>query len=263
MTRILTIAWIVWLKMLRKKDIYVLLILLGAFLIIIISLNVFGLGGMVNYVKDAGLLMAWIFGWMMAVNVSSREIPEEEARGTIFPLLAKPLTRFEFLFGKLLGSWSIVISATLLFYIMVMGIVLMRGGACDLITTLQGYVLHCMALAVICAISMAFSTRMNQDAAASMTYVFTVTAFFLVRRIPVLMFYTEGLRANIMMIIYNLMPHLELFDMRKRIIHDYGPLDFKTFAAVLTYGALLSFLFLILSFLAYRKKHFSRGNMLG
>ena len=44
MTRILTLAWLVWLEMIRRKDIYVLLILLTAFLVTLMTLDLFGLG---------------------------------------------------------------------------------------------------------------------------------------------------------------------------------------------------------------------------
>ncbi len=262
MTQILTIASVVWLKMLRKKDIYVLLILTGALLTTLISLDIFGLGKVTGYIKEMGLLMAWLFGWILAVNVSSREIPEEETRGTIFPLLAKPITRFQFLCGKLLGSFTIVAVAILVFYVLVFAVVISRGGTFDFKTIAQGYALHCAALAVLSAMSLAFSTRMNYDAAASISYVLSGVMFLLVRRIPVFITYAEGIRANALMIIYNLLPHLEIFDMRKRIIHDYGPLNALPFCGILAYGLLLSLLFLMLAWLSYRQKRFSRGTML-
>jgi len=247
--------------MIRKKDVYVLLILLGTLLVALVSLNIFGLGGVVGYVKDVGLLMAWIFGWILAVNVSSRELPQEETRGTIFPLLAKPVTRFELIAGKWVGSWSIVAFATLVFYLLIMGIVLARGGAFSPVTLVQGYILHCAALGVISAIGIAFSTRMNHDAAASISYVLTGTAFLVIPRIPEFMARETGFGAGALMFLYNLIPHFEVFDMRKRIVHDYGTAGWGTFFLVLAYGILLISLFILVAWLAYRKKRFSRGDL--
>ena len=166
MTRILSIARTVWLEMLRKKDAYVLLILLGALLVILVSLNVFGLGGVVRYVADTGFLMAWLFGWILAVNISSRQLPQEETGGTIFPLLAKPITRIELIMGKWLGATGTVCLAVLAFYCLVAAVVTGRGGALDPLVLIQGYALHAVALAVMSAIALTFSTRMNHDAAA-------------------------------------------------------------------------------------------------
>src|SRR3989339_2045007 len=113
MMRVLTIAHTVWLGIIRKKDIYVLLILLSTLLLALVSLNVFGLGGTVRYVKDLGLLAAWFFSWILAVNLSSRELPGEETNGTVFPLLAKPITRAELIAGKWLGTWTATTVATI------------------------------------------------------------------------------------------------------------------------------------------------------
>ena len=71
MTRIGCIIRAVWLELLRKKDIYVLLILLGALLVTLVSLNIFGLGGLVTYVKDVGFFMAWLFAWIVIAVIAT------------------------------------------------------------------------------------------------------------------------------------------------------------------------------------------------
>jgi len=268
MTRILIVARILWLELLRKKDVYVLLILLGALLVTLVSLDIFGLGGVVGYLKDVGLLMAWLFGWVLAINVSSRALPEEERRGTIFPLLAKPVTRFEIVIGKWLGSWSVVAGATLLFYLLVAGVVLLSlpadasaRVALNPAAFLQGFVLHAAALAILTAVGVAFSTRMNHDAAATTSYVLSAAAFLVVPRVPEFLVKEHGFSASVLMGLYHLMPHFELFDMRKRIVHDFGPAPVTTFCLVLAYGALLTSILLLIAWIAYRQKRFSRGSL--
>jgi len=247
--------------MIRRKDIYVLFILLGALLVILVSLNVFGLSGAVGYVKDIGLLITWVFAWVLAVNISSRELPQEESRGTIFQLLAKPITRFELILGKWLGAWSIVATAALLFYVLVAGVTIARGGSFNVETLCQGFILHCVALAVLSAIGIAFSTRMNHDAAATVAFVLTGASFLVVPRIPEFMAREVGLRADLLMFLYNLLPHFEVFDMRMRIVHGYDPVNWGIFGAVVCYGVLLTALFVFLAWLGYRDKRFSRGSL--
>jgi hypothetical protein len=60
-----------------------------------------------------------------------------------------------------------------------------------------------------------------------------------------------------------LLPHFELFDLRKRLVHDFGPVRWSIFGAVLAYGLLLTLLFVLLAWLAYRHKRFARGEMAG
>ena len=261
MTRTWTIAHMLWLEVIRRKDIYVLLVLMGCLLATLVSLNVFGLGGVVVYVMHIGLLMTWVFAWILTVNVSSRELPLEESRGTIFPLLAKPITRLELVLGKWIGAWSVVCAANLLFYMLVMAVVLARGGYVKPLVLAEGFVLHCAALSVVAALAVALSTRMNHDAAASTTYVITAASFLVVPRIPALMALETGIRANLLMLLYNILPHFEVFDLRRRISFDYGPAAWVSFFLVLGYGLSLTAVLLTVAWMAYRNKRFTRGSL--
>ena len=263
MLKIRTIAGAVWLEILRKKDLYVLLILLSVLLVTLVSLNIFGLGGMTRYVKDIGLLLAWVFGLILAIHISSRELPQEETRGTIFPLLARPITHAEIIIGKWLGAWSIVVAATFCFYALVAGVTIGMGGTIGITTIIQGFILHAMLLGIISAIALTFSTRLNSDAAATMSFVVSLTSFIIVPRIPNLLVQQQGLSGNILLILYNILPHFEIFDMRKRIIHDYGPMPIKVCSLIVLYGIVLITITLFIAFLLYRKKRFSRGSIQG
>jgi ABC-type transport system involved in multi-copper enzyme maturation permease subunit len=259
MTRILTIAWTVWLEMLRKKDIYVLLILLVLLLFTLLSVDIFGLGGVVGYVKDIGLLFTWLFAWILAVTITARELPAEERKGTIYPLLAKPITRLELVLGKWLGAWSIVTTATLLFYVAIVGVVAARGATFEGIPLLQGYILHIAALSIICAISMALSTRMNVDAAITFSFALTAGCFLIIPRVPELIVHDEGIRETALLVLYAAMPHFELFDMRQRMIHGGGPVAWRPMLEILAYGLVMTATFLVLAWIGYRRKRFSRG----
>lgn len=263
MLKIRTIAGAVWLEILRKKDLYVLLILLSVLLLTLVSLNIFGLGGMTRYIKDIGLLLAWVFGLVLTIHISSRELPQEETRGTIFPLLARPITHTEIIVGKWLGVWSIVVVATFCFYILVAGVTIGMGGSINIFSIIQGFILHATMLGIISAISIAFSTRLNSDASATMSFIVAGTSFLIVPRIPTLLAHQQGLSGNILLIIYNILPHFEIFDMRKRIVHDYGAMPTGILLLIILYGVILITITLFIAILLYRNKRFSRGSIQG
>ena len=261
MIRVLSLAWVLWLAMLRRKDLYVLLILLGALLVTLVSMNVFGLSGMIRYVADTGFLLAWLFGWILAIMISARELPSEQARGTIYSLLAKPVTRAEVILGKWFGAWTVVSAATLAFYALVTAVVLARQGRMDPLTLTQAYLLHAVALAVIVSMAMLFSTRLNSDAASSLSFVLTGAAFLVVPRVPEFMASSTGTASYALMLTYHLLPHFEVLDLRQRVVHDFGPMDWGTFALAAFYGCALTVLFLFFSWLAFRNKRFVRGEL--
>ncbi len=258
MTCIVTIAAVVWLEVLRRKDLYVMLILLLALLMTLVSLNIFGLGTTVGYVKDIGLLMGWVFGWVLAITVAARQLPNEETRGTIISLLAKPISRTELIVGKWLGAWSVVSAATLVFYLLTTAVIMSFGGHFGALTLVQGFLLHAGALGVLAAMAVLFSTRLNHDAACTLSYVVSLATFLVVPRVPEFLVGLSGWRASGLLALYAAMPHFELFDMRKRLVHDYGPMPWQICGGILLYAALLVAIGLVLANLAYRNKVFLR-----
>ncbi len=261
MNAILTIAGIVWLNMLRRKDVYILIILMSVVLLGLVSLDIMGLGSTTAYVKDVGLLFTWIFAWVISVIASTREIPGEEQRRTVFTMLSKPISRLQYIVGKWLGTWIVSTAAAAAFYCLVAGITLLRRGSFDPATLAQALFLHIMLLGVICSIGIAFSTRMNHDAAATMSFVVTTVSFLVVPRIPEFMAKESGLKSGLLMSVYNLFPHFEVFDLRRRVVHGYGPVNAQPILLIALYGIALIVMFLFIGWIAYRSKMFVRDRM--
>ncbi len=259
MTRILTIAWAVWLEMIRRKDLYVLLILLLALLFVLMAMNIFGLGAVVRYVADVGLLFAWVFSVVLSVSMAARHLPQEESKGTIYPLLAKPITRIELILGKWLGTWTAPAAATVLFYVVIFSMVILRGGTFDRGCMLQALLLHLTALSCVSAIALALSTRMTYGAAAAMAYLFIGAAFMITPRVPELVVGEKGFALNALLALYYGFPHLELFDLRQRVVHDWGPAPWGVVLQVFVYGVIWTAVLLLLAWLSYRRKRFQRG----
>lgn len=261
MNRIRAVAWLCWIEMVRRKEAYVLIMLLGALLSALVSLPVFGLSTGTAYVKDLGLIMAWIFSWILAVNVSTRQLPDEEKSGTVYSLLAKPITRIEWMAGKWLGTTFAVSVALAIFYILIAIVVISRAGHVTWSAYAQGFALHAAVVAVLTAAGILASTRLNQDAAATLTFVMSAAAFIVVPRIPAFLAMETGALATMQTVLYHLLPHFEIMDMRMRIAHDLGRIRWITFATLLLYaGAWIVFL-LSMAWLAYRRKRFTRNGM--
>lgn len=258
MNRIIAIARVVGIEILRQKALYVLLILMAALLLTISSVNVFGIGGIVRHVQDIGMLAVWMLSWAVGVVLSVRQLPRAEKSGAIYSLLAKPLSRGELLIGKWLGAWIATATAALVFTLLVIAITAMYGGRFDASTTAQAFTLQIAALAMICAAGIALSTAMGEDAALAVTLLLTGGSYFILPRLPYLLATIDGMQSWAAFVFYYCAPHLEWFDMRHRLVHAWGPAPWRAFTAVLIYGALWTGAVLASGWLLFRRKRFNR-----
>src|SRR5437016_2022686 len=105
MKNIFAVASIVVKELYRRKDAYVLFILTILICLIMASVSIFNDAKIVRYLKELCLLLIWICSLVVAITTTARQIPMERENRTLFPLLAKPLSRAELLLGKFLGCW--------------------------------------------------------------------------------------------------------------------------------------------------------------
>jgi ABC-type transport system involved in multi-copper enzyme maturation permease subunit len=257
--KVLAIAMVVWLDSLRRKDAYVFLVLLGGLLVALGSVDMFGLGGTALYVLDIGLLFCWLFGWVLAINAGCRELPQEENRGTVYMLLAKPVSRLELLAGKWLGAWSGAATALLLFYLATALLAVARGAGFSVLVLAQAWLLHMVALAILVALGLVVSTRLNRDAATTLAGVLSAAAFLLVPQVPALLLERAPWAQTSLMAVYYVLPHLELFDIRSHVVHGRSGLDAGTFVLLIVYGLVCAGVLLLIAWLAYRQKRFDRA----
>src|SRR4051812_43658924 len=105
MNTVIALASVVLKELYRRKDFYVLFVLTAVITLIMGAVHFFNDSGIVRHVKEICLLLVWISGLVIALTTTARQIPPERESRTIFPLLAKPVTRGQFIAGKFVGCW--------------------------------------------------------------------------------------------------------------------------------------------------------------
>lgn len=224
-------------------------------------MNVMGLGGIAAYVKDIGLLFTWLFSIIMATNVAGSTLQDEEKSGTIYSLLAKPINRQQLILGKWLGIFTISVIATSVFYLIVFLIVLVKGGTFPVYSLIQAMLLHFGVISIVIAYSLFFSARLNSDAATIISYVMTTTCFLIIPKIPQLIASPASTKVSsfILTVLYNILPHFEILDLRQRLVHDFSAIPVGVFLITILYSIFFTAIFLMFAWLAYRNKYFSRS----
>ena len=154
MRNIFAVASIVIKELYRRKDFYVLFILTVMICLVMASVNVFNDNQIVRYLKELCLLLIWISSLVIAITTTARQIPAEKEQRTLLPLLAKPLTRTQFLVGKFLGCWLACGLVLLCFYAFFGALAASREHTWPLVNYFQAAFLHWMTLGVVVAITL-------------------------------------------------------------------------------------------------------------
>jgi len=203
------------LESLRRKDLWVVAIL--GFLIISAAgaLGFFGISGLEAFAKDLAFTVLGMFSTVVAILTASRMLPEEIKQRTLYPLLARPISRFDLLMGKLLGS---VLVTWMAFWILgaLTALALAMFHIRFEILMLQYAVVKMMGLVVICSISLALSAYMTPSAAATIGFILAFGSTLIVRSL-VLAYQSSSPAMQVVFKILNWMvPQYHLFDLGGR-----------------------------------------------
>jgi len=250
------IAWLSILELFRRRDIYVALILAAAVGAPMLAINVFGVAGTVGYVREVSLLLVWVFSMVIAVTTAARQVPGEVQRRTILPLLAKPLSRGEFVVGKVLGGVGASWAALALFYGFFMVLDGLKSGELGSLVLLQAFLLHGMFCLLLICLTMLGSMVFTPS--ANLTCSFLVCAGMLLfgARLPGFISGLRGLGRWLAIGLANLVPHFELFDLRRAVVHQWEPLPWSTMAWLCAYAVGYSAVLVAAAIALFKRKHF-------
>lgn len=240
-----------FLEIARKKDFYVALALTGVILVFVSRMNFYNVGNVSRYLREFGLALIFLFSAVLTVPLAARQYPSETRDRTLAVLLAKPVSRGEFVLGKFLGAALSGIACFLVFY----GIFLLftLKAPPDPATAVQTAVLYAAGLAALAAMASCLSYYMTFPANVTLS----LCAFLL------MIGYGADLRGFFESwpgpfraagtAVYLMLPHFEFFDLRQRFIHEWGPVSFRLAGAVVAYSAALCAAFLTAGWLKFRR----------
>ena len=195
-------------------------------------------GAELKMLIDIGLGACRFFGLLIAVFLGTRLIADEIERRTIHTLLAKPVTRAQFLFGKFLGGFATVFAnvavMSIAFYI-VFALKAPQFRSIDPESGATAYSMEFMyaniakaigltfcELAVVMALAVAASTIFSWIFAA----IFSFFVYFVGQMSDFFRQLSDPERgatpvAQILLgTIYRVLPHFEIFDVREAILKD-------------------------------------------
>jgi ABC-type transport system involved in multi-copper enzyme maturation permease subunit len=257
MNRIFAVAGVVIKELYRRKDFYVLFILTVLITLLMASTNFFEDVHVIRFVKEICLMLIWIAALVIAVTTTARQMPSERENRTIFPLLAKPITRWQVLLGKFVGCWMASGIALVVFYIFFALVSASREHTLPLGAYLQVLWLHWQMLGIVIGLTLLGSVVLSLAANITIVFIVTIGILLVGGHLHMVASRMAEPSATFLTVLYFLIPHLELFDMRDLIVHNWAGMDLPSWSDVVSatfYGFCYMAFFLLAACLVFRRK---------
>lgn len=242
------------LELYRRKDLVVVCLLSLFILGPLAFFAPFGVQGASRYMNELAMLLIWFFSTVIALSVSARLFPPEFENRTIFPLLAKPVGRGTLLLGKSLGACAASCSALAIFYLVYALATGLRQGIWFPEVFIQGFVLHVGFVVIVTALGLLGSLVLTPAANFTLCGMLIAGMLFYGQRLPALIA-TQPAPANaILTVIHWIGPHLEFFDLRHRVIHEWEAVGWGVCLVALAYAIGYAALCLLLAGRIFRRR---------
>jgi ABC-type transport system involved in multi-copper enzyme maturation permease subunit len=199
-------------------------------------------------IKDLGLASMELFGTFIAIFVGVGLVSKEIERRSLYPLLAKPLSRTSFLLGKFCGlGLTLLVNCS----VMALGLyatLLATGRPADP-RLLQAIFTIFLSLLLVVGLALLLSTLTSSALAAAGTLGLVVAGRFsdVIRNMQEV---APGTPSWLVQSLYYAIPNLRNFDLKDRVVHGdlVTPMDLAwitlyalVYAGIVLVGAILVF----------------------
>lgn len=253
MNKIIAIALNTFRESIRDRIFYSLLVFAVLMLAFSMVLGNLTIGQPGKIIKDFGLGAISIFGTLIAIFVGIGLVYKEMEKKTIYLILAKPLSRWQFLLGKYIG-----LSLTLLIEVSVMticlfGLLRFYYGLAIPWELLKAILPICFELQLILATALLFSTF----ASPFLSGLFTLSIFVighLTQDLRVLAQNSEDLGLKrLSTLLYYLFPNLEFLNFKAQVVHGL-PIATNALLLSLLYAAVYTAAILVAAIIVFSRR---------
>jgi ABC-type transport system involved in multi-copper enzyme maturation permease subunit len=255
MSVVLAVAGVVIKEMYRRKDFYVLLILVALITGLMGSVNFFGDDKIVRYLKEICLDLIWIASLVMAISSMARQMPAEKENRTIYPLLAKPVSRTQLLAGKFLGCWLACGVALFCFYLFFGCLSAAKEHHWPLVFYFQAATLHWAMLGIVLGIVLLGSLVFAAPSSNGTICLVVITGIlFLGRYLNRVALGLPEPRRGVLYGIYYFIPHLEWYNVSELMVHNWPAINWPAYGAALVYALIYTGLLVFAACRLFRRK---------
>jgi len=252
MKKIIAIARVAVMEAFRRKDPYVILLMAGLIVFGAGLFSRFGTEGVGKFVKDIGFSITGFLSLLICVVTAARQLPVEIQNRTLYPLLAKPVSRMQVYLGKYLGVCAMTTAVVVLFsvelYVLFWGLGIPVSGV-----FWQALYLRILLIWIVAALTLTMSLFLTHSANVSISLIMALAMQTFADSLITVRTELEGWTLTAFDTIYWVLPHLEFFDLSKREVHGYALTPLWVMAALTVYGFFYSLVFMAVGMRRFSK----------
>ena len=239
---------------LRDKILYNLLLFAGLLITASLLLSSLSMGEQQKIVADMGLAAINLIGVMIAVFVGIGLVSKEIDRRTIYTIMAKPISRAQFLTGRYLGL-VLTLSVNLVIMLIVFFLMLWMVKVSPHVSILQAIELIFVELLVVTAVALFFSTFSSAMVSASLTVGLYVIGH-LTQDLKALAEKGENeFETALLTAVYYIVPNLEKLNLKGQAAAGI-PISFTYQAMATVYGLFYASLLIAAACVTFQRRDF-------
>ncbi|MGC8741092.1 MAG: ABC transporter permease subunit [Candidatus Sumerlaeaceae bacterium] len=250
------IARSVLVEAVRRKEIYAIVLVSCLVIAGVMSIDFFGLRGLSKFYCEVSLAVMSTASALTTIVLAARQLPREFEARTIYPLLAKPISRATFMAGKLLGVMLAATFSYALFLAVYIAGAIYIGSKLSPGLLLQFVYLQLLALLILATLAFWLSMWLNLDAAITIGAILYFAASIIMTSISYIYDYVgSNVKVALKAVLY-LVPQLRLLDLSEKVVHSdtWKPLALSTMGALTVYAAVYASAYFGLAYLFFRRK---------
>ncbi len=253
---ILLVARGVWLEAIRRREIYVIVAICCALILALAQVRFFGLDSLSKFYREVALKLMGGATALTVIVLGTRQLPREFSTRTIYPLLARPVTRSAFLLGKHLGVVGAGLFCLSLFGLLFVLGSLMLGAPLHAALLLQHFALQLGAVLILSSLCFLLSLLMNPDAAFTLALLYAGVSSILSNLFLTVYDYSSAAGKSLITALTWLLPQLSLFDLSEKVVHgDIWPsLPLPVLGQLGLYALIFTSVHLVLTWALFRRR---------
>jgi ABC-type transport system involved in multi-copper enzyme maturation permease subunit len=204
-------------------------------------------------VKSFGLAGIYFFNALVALFLGTTSFYKDVDRKIAYFILAKPVSRAQFLLGKFFGLCLVLLLTSVILAAGYLAVIAWNGGGFDALGLLA------IAMQFLeMALFVAFAIFVSTFSSSLLSIVYTSAVFFLGHIVSSLLndaktIGISGVKYFFVEVLYYVFPNLEKFDVRDLAVHQVA-MPFDSFVLALIYAAVYITFLLSASILIFKKK---------